>query len=63
MGREMNKTEKRNEKIFKRIEGILNANTDDVPNSKMGTIMVKYFDNTVEDNVLLLQQLKQGFTQ
>ena len=63
MGREMNKIAKRNEKIFKRIEGILNANTDDVPNSKMGTIMVKYFDNTVEDNVLLLQQLKQGFTQ
>jgi predicted nucleotidyltransferase len=63
MGREMNKIAKRNEKVFNRIEGILNANTDDMPNSKMGAIMIEYFDNTVEDNVLLLQHLKQGFTE
>jgi predicted nucleotidyltransferase len=63
MGREMNKIAKRNEKVFNRIEGILDANTDDMPNSKMGAIMIEYFDNTVEDNVLLLQQLKQGFTE
>jgi len=29
----------------------------------MGAIMIEYFQNTVEDNVLLLQQLKQGFTE
>lgn len=63
MGREMNKIAKRNEKVFSRIKGILDANTDDMPNSKMGAIMIEYFDNTVEDNVLLLQQLKQGFTE
>ncbi|NCU04695.1 MAG: hypothetical protein GXC73_11980 [Chitinophagaceae bacterium] len=63
MGREMSKIAKRNEKLFSRIEGILNANTDDTPNSKMGAIMIEYFDNTVEDNVQLLQQLKQGFTE
>lgn len=63
MGREMNKIAKRNEKLFSRLEGILNTNTDDIPNSEMGAIMVEYFDNTVEDNVLLLQQLKQGFTE
>lgn len=63
MGREMNKIAIRNEKVFRRIEGILSANTEDIPNSKMGAIMTEYFDNTVEDNVLLLQKLKQGFTE
>lgn len=63
MGREMNKIAKRNEKVFTRIEEILNANTNDMPNSKMGAIMIEYFDNTVEENVLLLKQLKQGFTE
>ncbi len=62
MGREMRKIAARNEKLFARIEGILNDNTDDMPNSKMAAIMIEYFENTVEDNVLLLQQLKKGFT-
>lgn len=61
MGREMKKIARRNESLFERIERILNANTGDLQSSKMGAIMVEYFDNTVEDNVLLLQQLKQGF--
>ena len=63
MGREMNKIAKRNEKVFNRIIDILNANTDDMPNSKMGAVMIEYFHNTVEDNVLLLQQIKKGFTE
>lgn len=63
MGREMSKIARKKEELFIRIEGILNANTDDMPNSKIGTIMIEYFDNTLEDNVLLLQQLKQGFTE
>ncbi len=63
MGREMKKIAVRNEKLYKRIERILNANTDDMPNSKIATIMIEYFENTIEDNVLLLQQLKQGFTE
>ena len=63
MGREMRKIALRNEKLFSRIEGILNANTNDLPNSKMAAVMIEYFDNTMEDNVLLLQQLKKGFTE
>jgi len=59
----MSKIAKRNQKLFSRLEGILNNNTGDIPNSKMAAIMVEYFNNTVEDNVLLLQQLKQGFTE
>ena len=61
MGREMGKITRRNEKLHSRIAGILNANTNDIENSPMATIMVEYFETTIEENVLLLQQLKQGF--
>jgi predicted nucleotidyltransferase len=61
MGREMKRIAERNEKLYNRIEGILDANIDDMPNSKIAAIMIEYFENTIEDNVLLLQQLKQGF--
>ena len=63
MGREMNKIAKRNEQLFKRIEKILAANTNEMGNSKMAVIMIEYFDNTVKDNVLILQKLLQGFTE
>jgi hypothetical protein len=61
MGREMGKIARRNEKLLARISGILAANTNDIANSPMAAIMVEYFENTVEENVLLLQELKQGF--
>ena len=61
MGREMGKIARRNEKLLVRIAGILAANTNDIANSPMAAIMVEYFENTVEENVLLLQELKQGF--
>ncbi|NBB19074.1 hypothetical protein GVN20_06885 [Runella sp. CRIBMP] len=60
MGREISKIAKRNEKLFNRISTILNNNTDDVANSRIATIMTEDFGNSVEDNVLLLRQLKQG---
>ncbi|NUQ25977.1 MAG: hypothetical protein HUU34_18665 [Saprospiraceae bacterium] len=63
MGREMSKIAKRNEKLFDRIKGILDANTTDVAGSKIAGIMVEYFENTVEDSVILLEQLKRGFTE
>ena len=37
----------------------INANTNDIENSPMATIMAEYFENAIEENVLLLQQLKQ----
>jgi predicted nucleotidyltransferase len=61
MGREMHKIAKRNEKLRSRIAEILHANTNDIEKSPMATIMVEYFENTVEENVLLLQELKNGF--
>ncbi len=63
MGREMKKIAQRNEKLYTRIEGILNANTMDATSSHMGAIMTEYFENTVEDNITLLNLLKQGFTE
>jgi predicted nucleotidyltransferase len=60
MGREMAKIAKRNEKLFTRLTDILNRNTVDVAESKIGAIMTEYFENTVEENVKLLLHLKQG---
>lgn len=61
LGREMSKIALRNEKLFERIEGILNVNTMELSDGKMAAIMVEYFQDTVEDNVVLLNQIKQGF--
>lgn len=63
MGREMAKIAKRNEKLFSRIYEILQANTGHLSNSQMAAIMVDFYQNTVEDNVLLLQKLMQGFNE
>jgi predicted nucleotidyltransferase len=60
MGREMGQIAGRNAKILTRIEGILHANTVDIRTSKIAVIMVEYFKNTVEDNVVLLEEIKRG---
>ncbi len=60
MGREMRKIADRSRKLFDRLNAILDANTSDMRNSRMANIMVEYFDNTVEDNVILLSQVKLG---
>ena len=39
---------------------LLETNTADAATSKMAAIMVRYFHNTIEDNVRTLQQLKKG---
>lgn len=57
----MGKIAKRNEKLHSRIAEILNANTNDIENSPMATIMAEYFENAKEENVFLLLQLKQRF--
>jgi predicted nucleotidyltransferase len=63
MGRELNKIARGNETLFTRIEGILKVNIDDAANSRMAVIMIEYFNNTLAENVELLKQLKQGFTE
>ena len=61
MGREIKVIAKRDEKLLARIANLLAVNTADATTSKMAEIMVQYFDNTVEDNLRLLQHLKTGF--
>lgn len=60
MGREMAKIAKRNEKLFNRLTDILNRNTLNVAESRIGAIMIEYFGNTVDENVKLLLQIKKG---
>ena len=55
------KIAKRNPKLEDRVMSILEKNTNDTPNSSMALIMVEYFNNTVEDNVKLIGQIKMGF--
>ena len=59
----MRKIAKRNDKLFSRLEGIIDDNTANVEKSKIAVIMNEYFQNTVEKNMKLLQHLKQGFTE
>ena len=63
MGREMRKIAQRNERLFERIEGILHSNTADAASSSMAKIMIEYFNNTAEDNVILLNHLREGFNE
>ena len=60
MGREIGEIAGRNAKVLTRIEGIFHANTVDIRTSKIAVIMVEYFKNTVEDNVVLLKEIKRG---
>ena len=63
MGREMNKIAKRNDTLFDRIYKILEVNTTNIANSKMAIIMIEYFENTLKENVLLLNHLKLGYNE
>lgn len=61
MGREIRKIAQRNDQLYQRVMAILNANTADPRTSGIARIMIDYFDNTLEDNMLTLNYLKQGF--
>ena len=63
MGREMSKIAKRNDTLFDRIYKILEVNTTNIANSKMAIIMIEYFENTLKENVLLLNHLKLGYNE
>ncbi len=58
MGREMNKIAKRNDVLYNRIKGLLEVNTEDI---EMAKIMVEFYENTIEDNLTILKQIKAGY--
>jgi predicted nucleotidyltransferase len=60
LGREIRTIAQRDDKLLKRVMGLLEINAADAATSHMATIMVQYFNNTIEENLHTLQQLKQG---
>jgi len=61
LGREIKKITLRDEKLHARVQRILEQNTADPLQSKMAFIMRAYFDNTVEESILLINEIRQGF--
>jgi predicted nucleotidyltransferase len=60
MGREIRKIVVQNEELLKGIENILANDIADESKSRIGSVMTAYFNNTVQDNVVLLKALKEG---
>lgn len=61
LGRDMGKIAQLNEDLFLRIKKILKKNTVDIHSSDIAKIMAEFFQNTIEDNVKLLEQVKIGY--
>lgn len=60
LGKELRKITFRNEKLFRRIGQLLVENTRNATESKIAAIMIEYFNNTLEDNVKMLKQIRKG---
>jgi len=60
MGREINKIAKRNEILHNRLKVLLEVSTN---NKDIGIakIMAEFYENTIEDNVAILEQIKNGY--
>ena len=61
LGRDMGKIAQLNEDLFLRIKKILKKNTIDIHSSDIAKIMAEFFQNTIEENVKLLEQVKIGY--
>lgn len=60
MGREMNKIAKRNEMLHNRLRDLLEISTNN-KNIEIAKIMAKFYENTIEDNLTILEQIKTGY--
>ena len=60
MGREMRKISIKNDKLFQLLDGILERNSADIDHSDMGAIMTGYFNNTVQENVTMILEIRKG---
>jgi predicted nucleotidyltransferase len=60
MGREMSKIAKRNESLFNRLQELLEVNSNN-SDSEMAKIMLEFFANTIEDNIKVIQKIKEGY--
>jgi predicted nucleotidyltransferase len=60
LGREMKVITQRNSALQKRIDLILEENTNDSSKSPIATLMSQYFGDTIEDNIKLLNLITRG---
>ena len=60
MGREMRKIVIKDDALFQLIDGILERNSADVDHSDIGAIMTEYFNNTVQENVTMISEIRKG---
>ena len=60
MGREMRKIVIKNEALFQRMDGILERNSADVDHCVIGAIMTGYFNNTVQENMMMIAEIRKG---
>lgn len=61
LGRDMGKISKLNKDLYLRIKKILKKNTLDIHSSDIAKIMAKFFQNTIEANLKLLEHVKTGY--
>ncbi|WP_348811293.1 hypothetical protein [Flavobacterium maritimum] len=61
LGRDMGKIAQLNEDLFLMIRKILKKNTIDIHSSDIAKIMAEFFQNTIEENMKLLEQVKIGY--
>ncbi|MNU08302.1 hypothetical protein D3C72_2542740 [compost metagenome] len=57
----MGKIAQLNEDLFLMIRKILKKNTIDIHSSDIAKIMAEFFQNTIEENMKLLEQVKIGY--
>lgn len=61
MGRDMAKIARLNEELFARISALLDKNTMSPATSDISKIMAEFFENTVQDSMEMLIEIKAGF--
>ena len=60
MGREINKIAKRNEILHNRLKDLLEVSTNN-KDIEIAKIMVEFYDNTIKDNLTILEHIKIGY--
>ncbi|MGN6604845.1 MAG: hypothetical protein ACTHK8_20480 [Ginsengibacter sp.] len=63
LGRQMKQIAMKNDLLYQRINTLLEKNIVAGESSKMAGIMTGYFQNSVMDNVRLLEEIKQEFSE
>lgn len=60
MGREMKKIAKRNKILYNRLKILLEISTNN-KNIEIAKIMAEFYENTIDDNIAILEQIKNGY--